>query len=353
MIRKIISRALLISALAIVTGVGLFAGSMATVKTVIGSVMVQKEGSSSGFAARVGTQVAAGYVVSTGRGSRAVLQLVDGSTVMVKPLSSLTINKNIISSGAGASQTSVGLLSGQISLAVNKNGGMDTRIYTPTAIAAVRGTKFEVSLASDGSTVVMVDQGKVNMATDGGDKDLEKGQGGSVDIGSENDGVKEKPEDVDSYMKEKDAAVKADPVAAMDNMLARSATIVKESKSMKVDVSEEDSDEDALQKGVAAEHELKRLKNGGRALKALANIIYEENKTKSEIKSRWEDLNRRIAEAEAALEANVEAALKRIDERVKAAEDNIDKKVEAMEEKIDGLDVDTDKEYETKSDIDF
>ena len=69
-------------------------------------------------------------------------------------------------------KASLSLLEGYIKVNINKNTGALIEIHTPTTTSVVKGTSFDVAFAEDGSTIVVLDEGVVDVVTDSDKKVL-------------------------------------------------------------------------------------------------------------------------------------------------------------------------------------
>lgn len=111
-----------------------------------------------------GATLAPGDEIDTTGGGRVVIDLTDGSQVVVLPGSRVVI---------GSFQTASSLKEllqitlGRIRVRINHFKGKPNpyRIKSPTASIAVRGTEFEVSVTSLGETRVIVPDGAVEVAS--------------------------------------------------------------------------------------------------------------------------------------------------------------------------------------------
>ncbi|MBW5410142.1 hypothetical protein E6A50_07150 [Brachyspira hampsonii] len=63
-------------------------------------------------------------------------------------------------------RVSLSLLEGYIKVNINKNAGALVEVHTATTSSVVRGTSFEVAFAEDGSTIVVLDEGAIDIVTD-------------------------------------------------------------------------------------------------------------------------------------------------------------------------------------------
>ncbi|MDQ3323118.1 MAG: FecR family protein, partial [Acidobacteriota bacterium] len=98
-----------------------------------------------------GTILAPGHEIDTRGGGRVVIDLSDGSQVVVLPGSRLVVGDY---RNAGSLRELLQITLGRIRVKINhfKNKPNPYRIKSPTASIAVRGTEFEVTVESSGET---------------------------------------------------------------------------------------------------------------------------------------------------------------------------------------------------------
>lgn len=152
------------------------AAAVATVTAVSG------QASRNGAPLLQGQELGMGDTVTTGAQGCVQLRFADGSTVDVYPDSALQIEESL---GAGleaeeASPFSVSQLFGVLQAFVSRLRG-DELVVTPTLSLGIRGTRFIVSVADDGTSLASVQQGavtatSVSPARAGHEVRLEQGQ---------------------------------------------------------------------------------------------------------------------------------------------------------------------------------
>jgi len=131
-------------------------------------------------ALELGDKLSSGESVITGKAASAELKLLAGaSSIKVRQNSVLTLGEKEI---AGRKQTVLQAVLGAASMKFEKLGAKEPFVGTSSCIAGVRGTEVEILAAMDGSSVIAVRSGAVQ---------LESG-GVSVDLG-ENEAVEVKP----------------------------------------------------------------------------------------------------------------------------------------------------------------
>ncbi len=131
----------------------------AAVGEVKGEVVIH---ASDGSAVRVlrGQQLAPGTIIETGKKSSIILELSDGSQVLVKPHSQVSL-----SNPQNSETQYLRMLIGKIIMKVQKRLGNapSFRMGTPTAVITVRGTRFLVDVDHKGRTSVEVYEGLVEV----------------------------------------------------------------------------------------------------------------------------------------------------------------------------------------------
>lgn len=120
----------------------------------------------------------------------AAVQFMDNSLVKVKPNSLLIIRGEVLDKNSTASRIAVEV--GEVFLNVTKRQSQ-FEVQTPTAVATVKGTSYNTEVADDGSTIVTVLSGSVELiATKSGQKvTLTRKNKGIVDSKSSNIQVSE------------------------------------------------------------------------------------------------------------------------------------------------------------------
>ena len=110
---------------------------------------------------RRGISIAEGTIVETSREAKLLLRLEDGSEILVGPKSRLVLKPEYLQSGT----TLFDLLLGRLRAVITKRstGSPSFQLGTPTAIVAVRGTRFYVEVTSHEVTEVDVEQGLVQV----------------------------------------------------------------------------------------------------------------------------------------------------------------------------------------------
>ena len=129
----------------------------------------------------VGDKLASGESVITGAASSAELKLLAGaSSIKIRQNTVFTLGERDV---GGQKQTVLQTVVGQAAMKFEKLGAKEPLVGTSSCIAGVRGTEVEIFAAMDGSSVVAVRSGAVQ---------LESG-GATVDLG-ENEAVEVKPD---------------------------------------------------------------------------------------------------------------------------------------------------------------
>jgi hypothetical protein len=129
-------------------------------------------------AVTVGQPLTAGTELITGENSKLNVKFADGSIVSMQPKSTMKLDTLSMYSGGGMVDTKLRLQQGKVETEANPAHlqGNQMHIITPTAIAAIRGTKFRVS-ADDISIKQETLEGKVALMAAGQEVAVDKGFG--------------------------------------------------------------------------------------------------------------------------------------------------------------------------------
>jgi hypothetical protein len=130
----------------------------ATVVTLGGRVSVLRD--STPWALQSGDNIRPGQLIITGDDGYALFKVSDGSTFEVFPNSQVTFRDN-----PGNWKDLLDLLLGRIKVHIQKWGGQPNhnRVRTPTAIISVRGTVFDITVEDGDATLVLVEEGQVEV----------------------------------------------------------------------------------------------------------------------------------------------------------------------------------------------
>ncbi len=144
-----------------------------------GSVLIKKVHSSRFSVLKPGMKVNVGDEISTRQGT-ALIRFADGSLLRLEPDSSLVFNKLSHYGQTGMVDTRMRLKKGALSTEVNTLvKGSRFEITTPSAVAAVRGTKFR--LKTDGpSSTIEVTEGQVAFSHEHGSTAVNAGEGARI-----------------------------------------------------------------------------------------------------------------------------------------------------------------------------
>ncbi len=119
-----------------------------------------------------------GAVIETAKNSLAKLRFEDGSSVDIQPNSTLTIQSSFKYAGKASYVTQVKLKQGRTTVLANPAHivGNKLQVETPSAVAAVRGTAFRLSVNGD-TTIQETLEGQVAFTAAGNEVLLSKGYG--------------------------------------------------------------------------------------------------------------------------------------------------------------------------------
>lgn len=124
-------------------------------------VEIKKAGTGTFVPATSAHQLFSGDTLKTGPEGYAAVQFMDNSLVKVKPNSILSLMGEVRGKDNTASRLAVQV--GEIFLNVTKRES-DFEVQSTNTVAAVKGTRFSFSMKEDGSVVVLVTEGKVEVS---------------------------------------------------------------------------------------------------------------------------------------------------------------------------------------------
>jgi hypothetical protein len=134
------------------------------VSSVSGVVLFENGVGQPGTVASRGLTLSPGNVIDTTGGGRAVVELTDGSVIVVQP-GSIVIFKDFHQAGSLRELFDITL--GQVRVKINHYAGKPNpyRMNSPTASVAVRGTEFSIQVDGTGQTRVIVYEGSVEVTS--------------------------------------------------------------------------------------------------------------------------------------------------------------------------------------------
>lgn len=117
----------------------------------------------------VGGDVQFGARIDTGFDAGNVDEFRDGTRLTVAAESSVTVDKYVFDPATGSGEMSVRLAKGALRFISGQIGSDNYEIRTPNAFLGIRGTSFVLSYTPAGGTVVVVEEGVVELTNLSGD----------------------------------------------------------------------------------------------------------------------------------------------------------------------------------------
>lgn len=155
----------------------------ATVVAVNGQVRVKLPDAAE-RALKPGEQLPAGTLLTSAADSSAALRFADGSTLVLQPAAELVLDSVSVYAGGGMVDTQVRLQRGRVEVGANprRQPGSRLQVITPSAVAAVRGTRFRVE-AQPQLTREETLAGEVGLTAAGRDVVVAEGRGSLAEAG--------------------------------------------------------------------------------------------------------------------------------------------------------------------------
>ena len=118
----------------------------ATVMSVTGQVRVSQVGAEERLL-KAGEALDSGAVLTSAANSSATLRFADGSVMRLQPAARVSLDTVSVYAGGGMVDTRLRLQQGRVEIGANpdRSPGSRLQVITPSAVAAVRGTRFRVS----------------------------------------------------------------------------------------------------------------------------------------------------------------------------------------------------------------
>ncbi|MCL2705632.1 MAG: FecR family protein [Spirochaetaceae bacterium] len=167
-------------AIFIILASALYAQSVAAISYVDGWVDI-KDGSGSAFEAFIGDDLFPGNSVITGKNSYAELLEKTGSTYKMSPETVFTVREM---ESNGKKESVLAVTVGEVAFKFNKVASSEPMIATHSTVAGVRGTEFVVYSGVDGSSLIAVTQGLVEVEAAGKSVSLNPDEAVEVKPGS-------------------------------------------------------------------------------------------------------------------------------------------------------------------------
>jgi len=112
-----------------------------------------------------GIRVHRNELVRTGPEAHAELQLDDNTKLALGPDAELRLDEYAVAGGSDARSIAVRLLKGTLRFLTGRNTSETYKIETPSATIGVRGTVFDLYIAPNGDTFVLLHKGEVEICT--------------------------------------------------------------------------------------------------------------------------------------------------------------------------------------------
>ena len=106
-----------------------------------------------------------GEQVITAAGAKANISFIDGSHLLIGENAALTIDAFVFDPKTGKERAAYSVAAGALRFVSGKIKGDNLKIETPTAALVVRGTNFKLKVLADGTTVVSVNRGSVEVTS--------------------------------------------------------------------------------------------------------------------------------------------------------------------------------------------
>lgn len=176
-----------------------------------------------------------GDMVSTGKNSLCTLKYSDGSNVEIRASSKIVVGNESVPGSSYVSLIS-GVVHGKFAK-MQKGGG--NKVYTPTAVCAIRGTEFTIAASDSGDSRVQLEEGKLQIRNPYGQVNINENENTDMGIAARPKSDR-KTRNIDNWMDQKDSEFEKDPEATGDRYGKYMDTLDNSSNSASKKISEYD-----------------------------------------------------------------------------------------------------------------
>lgn len=280
-----------------------------SVKFLLGDVNLVRKGKTQKVS--MNTSFKDGDLLITGDSAYIILTTKNGDQIKVKKNSKLLIDTKLLESG------SISLVSGGINAKYNKvKKGSARKIYTPTAVAAIRGTEFDVAVSDSGNTRVDMAEGSLDVYNPSGKINISGKQKGNISTGKGPGKIKDSSSQ-EAWTKNENQKLSKNPKQAANGYkkhiksIQKDSNMSKEIDSLNKSVNDVNSKSDAknTEKEILETEEnlLDNLMLNKASSKAIENVVQnyvdEDNRMKNEFEQLKKDLDKVREQQERDLEA--------------------------------------------------
>lgn len=145
--------------------------SAALILRVVKDVDFRKSGTDSWSTAKPGGILASGDEVKTGPKSLALIKFLDNSLLRVRENSSIRIFADKRQDHSLSKNTYIER--GRVNFEISRQKNDEFRFTTPTIVASIRGTRGSFNVMDDGTSLLMVDEGSIEVTSTVGEKQKE------------------------------------------------------------------------------------------------------------------------------------------------------------------------------------
>lgn len=114
---------------------------------------------------KTGSRVHRNELLQTGPQAQAELKLDDNTKLALGPDAELRLDEYSVAAGSDTKTIALKLLKGTLRFLTGSNASESYKIETPSATIGVRGTVFDIYVAPEGDTLVLLHQGEVEVCS--------------------------------------------------------------------------------------------------------------------------------------------------------------------------------------------
>jgi hypothetical protein len=301
---------------------------MAKVHMLKGKAQYKVKGSKSYQSLKRSQKLESGSTIKTLNKSTVSLKLFNGSLIELRQNSQIILNQELLK------RSSVSLIKGGAKFKINKLlKAQKFNVYTPTAVAGVRGTEYDIGIANDGSMAVNVSEGAVAVNNGQSEAAVGKNQNAAVSLDDKKVKSSKGEINIDDRNQDIEKKIDSDPSKVMGSINGNLADTAGDQKKT-VDNLSALKDGDNEKAGNLVDSALfNQCKSEG--LYGAASRISEENKDDKEVQDAFKTTSA-VYQRLSKLNKLLDEKFARIDRIYEEKGKSLDKKLNSIDEKLKG-----------------
>lgn len=246
-----------------------------------GKVHIQKLGTEVKEPVEINASIKRRYFLITGSESKAVIKYNDGSLIKINENTKIYINDYAV----GKKKRGIGLCFGTILCKISKiTKKKKFNVYTPAAVAGVRGTEFEAGVADNGDAIISVKEGIVNVSSEKSSNTVTEKQAAVAELKKDKpESISEKKLKLDDWVLDSNKKISKAPEQAMQGISKKMDKVINDAKETAGLLGTGFDTADKLDKLDSLEDDYQSTRNSGIGVYELSTRLKNKNKKNDNI----------------------------------------------------------------------